>query len=273
MSGLRLLLPRSDSDQTLIPPWAGQFNCPTGFIHTTHSSGEDAWVPRGCHRNGCPECWKSRAMQARLSVFAHLTHHAARNMWLWTTSVRNEDDLNTAFESLTKVETRFRKADEKRRRRGNPHMGEWIRTWIGVYEVKRSDDASWNVHSHKIVVSDDKFIGPRYTQKINGIFQAWGYGRFDQWWKQAAGDPSAHSDFSGPSHSPHAGTAYLTKYLGKDSGIWGSMSESEAIQFGSCLGGRRFLRRPRGSKPPEVPSAYVYCCDTITRESCYYERL
>jgi len=212
-------------------------------------------------------------MAARLEVFTHLTHHAARNMWLWTTSVRNNENLDVAFADLTTTETRFRKADHMRKTRGRNHFLTWIRTWIGVYEVKRSDDGSWNVHSHKIVVSDDNFIGPRYTQKINGIFQPRGYGRFDQWWKQAAGDQSAHSDFSGPSHSPHGGASYLTKYLGKDSGIWGSMSESEGIQFGGCLRGRRFLRRPRGSKPPAVPSAYVYCCDTVTRDSCWYDKV
>lgn len=212
-------------------------------------------------------------MKARLAIFDHLTVHEAKNMWLWTTSVRNEDDLNLAFKTLSDVETRFRKADHMRKVRGRNHFGTWIRTWIGVYEVKRSKDESWNVHSHKIVVSDDKFIGPRYVQKINGIFQPWGYGRFDQWWKQAAGDPSAHSDFAGPSHTPYNGTAYLTKYIGKDSGIWGSMSQSEAIQFGSCLGGRRFLRRPRGSKPPQPKSAYVFCCETVGPQDCYYDRI
>ncbi len=214
----------------------------------------------------------ARAMRARISIIEHLHYHASLNMWLWTTSVRNEDSLADSFESLSEVETRFRKADHMRKKRGRPSFSDWIRTWIGVYEVKRADDGRWNVHSHKIVVSDDKFIGPKYIEKKNGVYQPWGYNRFNSWWKDAAQDHAAHSDFSTkPVHDPIAAVRYLTKYLGKSSGIWGSMSQSDAIQFGHVLSGRRFLRRPRGSKPPEVASEYTYCCETVTRESCWYD--
>lgn len=213
-------------------------------------------------------------MAARISIADHLHFHLARNMWLWTTSVRNEDSLHDAFESLTEVERRFRKADHMRKKRGRNHFGSWIRTWIGVYEVKRAqDEGEWNVHSHKIVVSDDKFIGPRYIEKRNGILQPWGYNRFNAWWKDAAADPAAHSDFAGPSHTAHNAVRYLTKYIGKTSGIWGSMSQSDAIQFGHVLSGRRFLRRPRGSKPPQPPSDFTFCCETVARESCWYDLL
>lgn len=252
-----------------ISQYAGQFNCPTGFIHTTHSSGEDYWVRKGCRQIGCPDCWASRAMKARLEIVNHLVHHHAKNLWLWTTSVRNSVDLPNSFEALSEAETRFRKADYMKKKRGQPNTSNWIKTWIGVYEVKRSKDLSWNVHSHKIVVGSSKFIGPRRRRGTVGSH--YGYGFFDAAWKAAAQDPQAHSDFLGPSHDAISGSRYLTKYLGKDSGIWGSMSVSEAVQFGDCLRGRRFLRRPRGSKPPDVPSPYVYCCETVNRESCWYD--
>jgi len=213
-------------------------------------------------------CWRQRAMGARLSVFRHLVAHKARFMWLWTTSVRNHVDLHQAFEDLTEVERRFRKADYMRKHRGQNSFQTWIRTWIGVFEVKRSDDASWNVHSHKIVVSDDDFIGPRYKQTTNGIVRPRGYHRFNSWWKEAAHDEAAHSDFSGPSTSARGGSAYLTKYLGKKSGIWGSLTQDQAIQYGQCLRSRRFLRRPRGSKPPDPESSYNLCCEVGFEGDC-----
>ncbi len=271
----------------VIQRWAGQFNCPTGFIHTTHSHSSigDAWVPVGCRQLGCMLCWRQRAMAARLSIFRHLVAHKAKFMWLWTTSVRNDFDLAQAFEDLTDVERRFRKADHMRKKRGQNHFGTWIRTWVGVYEVKQhicfSDsyedckpdcewNLSWNVHSHKIVVSDDDFIGPRYRQIINGIEQPFGYHRFNEWWNIAAGTGSAHSDFEGPSESPRGGAAYLTKYLGKKSGIWGSLTPAQAHQYGAPLRGRRFLRRPRGSKPADELSEYSHCCEVRDRETCHY---
>ncbi len=208
-------------------------------------------------------------MKARLNIIEHLVHHHAKNLWLWTTSVENDPDLSTAFRKLSEAETRYRKANYMRLKRGSTNEKDWIKTWIGVYEVKRSKDLSWNVHSHKIVVGSSKFIGPRRKSGTNGSH--YGYGFFDAAWKAAAQDPQAHSDFVGPCNDAIAGSRYLTKYLGKDSGIWGSMSVSEAVQFGDCLRGRRFLRRPRGSKPPAVASDYVYCCESVTRESCWYE--
>jgi len=239
-----------------IPRWSGNFNCPTGYIHTTHSSGSDHWVRKGCRDPACPDCWHQKAMAARLQVMEHLVHHKAQNMWLWTTSVRNSPLLVNSFSDLSETETRFRKADYARRRRGSSSTVDSVATWIGVYEVKRSKDKSWNVHSHKIVVGK--------TDRLP-------YGDLDRWWKQAAGDPAAHSDLEGPSKDPHSGAAYLTKYLGKDSGIWGSMSEHDALLHAGCLKGRRFLRRPRGSKPPVMASEYDYCCESIGPQDCYYD--
>jgi len=209
-------------------------------------------------------------MAVLLEIMAHLAVHQGY-MWLWTHSVRNHEDLATAFDDLGIAETRFRKADHMRKKRGGNHFGTWIKNWIGVYEVKRSEDQTWNVHAHKIVVADEPFIGPRYIERRNGLLQPWGYNRFNQWWGDAAGDPASHSDFEGPTVSPRGASNYVAKYVGGKSAIWGGLTSAEAVQYGGCLRGRRFLRRPRGSKPPKLPSDFAFCCETISPESCWYE--